>query len=821
MHYTLKQIAEVINVSNLEVINNQTITQVSIDSRTVNANNQVLFFAIVGDTNNGHDFISALINKGVTAFVVVKMFNTSTFKKDISFLKVADTTLALQEFAKHHRAQYNIPVLAITGSRGKTIIKEWLYQLLCDKVKVVRSPLSYNSQVGVPLSLLSMSSEDELGVFEAGISQMHEMDCLQNIIQPNFGLLTNIGAEHEENFHSINDKISEKLKLFKACDVLICCKDDNTVFNQIEISKIPVYTWSMLDSSANMYVSEIKKHQNGVKATIVFNNDQVNIELPFSDSASLQNAFHCTATLKVLKYNLKQFENKFNTLSVIQTKLEVKSSVNQSLIINDTYVFDLNTLRISLDRLAQIVPVTQTRVLILSDATLSKNVVSQLQNQLTQLISLYAIKKLYLVTSSQEKYTNLQSHTEVNIFNDNKSLSVFLKKNPLSNCGILVKGTIGSNMNSIINLLELKTHNTTLNINLKAVEENYRFFSSLLNPNTKKMVMLKAFAYGAGYYEMAKTLEYANVNYLGLAYIDEAILLRKKGITTSIMVMVPEISQFHLFVQYNIEPVVSSIHFLKALLIFCEDEGVFLNIHLELDTGMNRLGIKTDALKEAIHLLKHQKRVVVKSVFSHLVASNDPTLDEFTRSQIKLFEANSNQLTTKLGYSLLRHILNSSGIERFVKQQYEMVRLGVGLYGVSTANIIQNKIKLVGSLKTKITQIKKIKKGESVGYGRKFIAHTDKTIAVIPIGYADGFPRMLGNEKTHVYINGTAALVIGDICMDMCMIDISKIKVELGDEVVIYETPQQLKKLAKNAHTIPYEMLTNVSERVKRVYYFE
>ena len=825
MHYKLEEIAEIVKGEIVYGSKNVIINKVSIDSRTISLSEQTLFFALRGKQHDGHDFISELIHgKKAHYYVVDKDFDTTSFDAKNTFIQVENTLQALQDLAAFHRRKFHVPVVGVTGSNGKTIVKEWLFQLLWDTKKIVRSPRSFNSQVGVPLSILEMDNEDELAIFEAGISEPGEMQRLEKMVAPTIGIFTNIGLAHSQGFRTQEEKIREKLKLFSHSKTIVYCKDYKEIDVEIQSLKLPSFTWSYEDGTADLFVkTKTFTPENYTQLVVYGLKSNIELTIPFVDPISIENAVHCLSVILVLDLYNSKIQLNFPKLEAVEMRLEVKSATHQSILINDTYNSDILSLSIALDHLDRINQAGNEKVLILSDIYESGKSQQNIYKMLNELVRSHPIDKLFLVGKNGVSYEQLITACADKVsFEKTDGLIEYLKSAPIKNSSILIKGSRKFEFEKITSFLEVKSHKTRLEINLRAIEHNYNFYKSLIKPSTKKMAMLKAFAYGAGYYEIAKTLAFSNIDYFGVAYADEAIFLRNKGIQTPIMVMLPEPDQFQLYEDYKIEPVIYSRPILDELISFSEKNPKSdLKIHLELDTGMHRLGFVAEELEDLCHVLGTKFKFKVQSVFSHLVSGENKDFDSFTLGQITDFKQMCEKLEERLNYKFIKHILNSSGIERFPDAQMDMVRLGIGLYGVSANEHILSKLTLAGSLKTHVAQVKKVKKGMSVGYGRAFMVNKESDIAIIPIGYADGIPRALGNGKGTVMVNGKEVPFVGNICMDMCMIDVSGLNVEIGQEITIYNNNHKLFKWAKVLNTIPYELLTSVSERVKRIYFFE
>lgn len=800
------------------------VDSISIDSRSLQNDANTLFFAITGPNHDGHAYIEELIQKGVQYFVVTKI--PEKVASDANFLVVENTLDALQKFAAYYRSQFDFPIIGITGSNGKTIIKEWLNFLLSPDYNIIRSPKSYNSQVGVPLSILGINEKHNLGVFEAGISMMNEMEKLQKIIQPTIGILSNIGSAHDEGFPSVAEKIKEKLKLFTSVNVLILNK--NKTICAFVNPKIKLFSWCSDDKSADVYVTK-KNIGDLTELQVTYREDTFPITIPFQDQASIENAIHCMMVMLYFGYNHKVIQTRMALLYPVEMRLKVKNGIYNCTLIDDSYSSDFQSLKIALDFLEH-----QTRAdmanwrskqhkkktIILSDIFQSGLSNEELYSQVSQLIISNKINRVIGIGETISDYKNKFINC-ITFKNVSEFMAGFDDLN-FENETILIKGARDFHFEEIVFLLEEKTHETVLEINLNAISHNLNFFKSKLDPKTKMMVMVKAFGYGSGGFEIAKLLEHHKVDYLGVAFADEGISLKNAGITVPIMVLNPETTSFSAIIQHHLEPEIYSVKGLKAFLKIAEQKKLkHFPIHIKIDTGMHRLGFEEENLKDLIQILKGNEKVQIKSILSHMATSDDLKHDAFSKSQIALFEKLSTQMQTELNIKPIRHILNTSGITNYPEAQYDMVRLGIGLYGISNDDEEQKELENVGTLKSVISQIRTIDKGESVGYGRKFMADRTTKVATIPIGYADGIRRSWGNGVGYVTINGKQAKIIGSICMDMLMVDVTDIDCKEGNTVIVFGENPTVSFMAKQLNTIPYEILTNISQRVKRVFFRE
>ena len=805
------------------------------DSRSLSFPEETLFFALPAKRNTGANYIPELIARGVRNFVV----SEEDFSKEelgmkhegqgsaegnvsLNYLVVPSPLKALQRLAEQHRGKFGIPVVGITGSNGKTVVKEWLHQLLGNERRIVRSPRSYNSQIGVPLSVWQMDEDSELAIFEAGISEPGEMRALQNIIKPTIGILTNIGGAHQENFFTLQEKCMEKLTLFKDCDVVIYNGDDEFISNCVAKSMLSAreIAWSCKDMERPLYISKIEKKEDGTLISYRYLDMDNSFTLPFIDDASIENSLHCLAACLYLMLPAEQITERMATLEPVAMRLEVKEGKNGCLLINDSYNSDLGSLDIALDflyRRSQSVGLKRT--LILSDILETGQNVPTLYRQVAQLVASRGIERIIGVGEDISLCAD-RFNMERDFFPDTPSLIKAIEsgKLKLENEIILIKGARKFGFDALTELIEKKVHETILEVNLGAMVANLNHYRSYLKPETKMVCMVKASAYGAGSYEIAKTLQEHRVDYLAVAVADEGSELRKAGITANILIMNPEMTAFKTMFDYKLEPEVYSFHLLEALIREAEKEGIAnFPIHVKIDTGMHRLGFAPEEVPLLIDRLRRQNAVIVKSVFSHLVGSDSPLFDSFTRRQIETFEKAAGELQAAFPHKILRHICNSAGIERFPGAQFDMVRLGIGLYGI---NPIDNSVMHnVSTLKTTILQIHDVSEDETVGYSRKGHLTRLSRIAALPIGYADGLNRHLGNGHCYCMVNGQRAYYVGNICMDVCMIDVTDIDCKEGDTVEIFGDHLPVTVLSDALETIPYEVLTSVSGRVKRIYY--
>jgi alanine racemase len=817
-HYSIDRIAGVLQVSYLQQADmHGRIEHLLIDSRRIIHPSTALFFSLKTSRRDGHDFIQEAYNKGVRHFIVQQQVDVKALS-GANVLLVSDTLKALQQLAAYHRQQFSIPVIGITGSNGKTIVKEWLYQLLSDHYNIIRSPKSYNSQVGVPLSVWQLQPQHTLAIFEAGISQSGEMAALQQIIQPTIGILTNIREAHADGFSDSQEKLVEKQKLFASAKAVVCSPEK---LEPLSFQQEHIFSWGEQKDN-KVVISNINKQL--AETTIHFTNASLNesISIPFTDDASVENAITCLTVCLYLEVPFTDIKEKFNQLRSVSLRLELKSGLHNTTIINDSYSADLSSLTIALNMLQQQSQHTK-RSIILSDFQLTEDQEAETYTAIAALLQHHNINRLITVGEKTKQLLAplVAGDIEVQSFSSTSELAEQLPALGFQNETILIKGARVFELDRIAQLLEQKTHQTVLEINLSAIVRNIRAYQQLLKPSTKIMAMVKAFSYGSGSYEIANLLQFMKADYLAVAFTDEGVALRKAGITLPIMVMNPEPVTFDALIDHNLEPELFSFSILHAFESFLEKEGISsYPVHLKIDTGMHRLGFMLNELPALADVLK-KNSFTVQSVFSHLAASEDPAEDEFTLLQAKRFEEACTFLQSILDYTFIRHLDNSHGTIRHPQLQYDMVRLGIGMYGVSSA---KGKLQLEEALhlKTTIAQIKQLQPGDTVGYNRRGVITKPSTIATVRIGYADGYPRNLSSGKGHMLVNGKPAPVIGTVCMDMTMLDITGIAdVHEGDEIIVFGPKLSVVEVAKQSQTIAYELMTGISQRVKRVYFEE
>lgn len=791
-----------------------------------------LFFAIKGPRRDGHSFLAPLYEKGVRNFVVSEPVDVAALP-GANVVSVKDVLNALQLLVAHHRKLFSLPVIGITGSNGKTIVKEWLNQLLDDRYAVIRSPRSYNSQIGVPLSVWALNERHELGIFEAGISQSGEMDRLQKIIQPTIGVFTNIGEAHSEGFLNLRQKVNEKLRLFTHVQALVYCKDAPEINEGVaslwqQLNKggqggFEIFNWSTV-TEATLQVLTIFKEGSTTLITAMYKEQTLSVTIPFTDDASVENAIHCWCVLLHLGVEPAVIALKMLQLAPVAMRLELKKGINNCSVINDSYSADLSSFNIALDFLSQQRQHSRHTV-ILSDILQSGRNEKELYREVAQALVQRGVTRLIGIGEKMMQHQGifrLSAIPELSFYPSVEAFRHDFHHLAFRDESILLKGARVFELEQIDRLLEQKVHQTVLEIDLNALGHNLKQYQQLLKPSTKLMAMVKAFSYGSGSYEIANALQFHKVDYLAVAYADEGVELRKGGINLPIMVMNADTTGFDVLVQYNLEPDLYSPGLLRAFEAFLKGEGIRqFPVHIELETGMNRLGFSPDELPVPLAALQ-EDTFTVKSVFSHLAASEEAQHDAFTQQQADLFHRMVDAIRGVVTYPFLRHIDNTAGIARHPELQLDMVRLGIGLYGIDSGNTHQLELKEVSTLIATIAQIKELEAGETVSYGRKGVASRHTRIGTVRIGYADGYPRNLSNGIGKMWVKGKLAPVIGTVCMDMVMIDITDIPhVQEGDEVILFGRELPVSQVAQWAQTIPYEMLTGISQRVKRVYFEE
>jgi len=796
------------------------------DSRRLLFPDKTVFFALVSSQNNGHKFIADLIAKGVRCFVVSQLPNNYHSLKEVSFILVENTLRALQKLAAWHRKKFETPITSITGSNGKTIVKEWLAQLLSTDHYVVKNPRSYNSQTGVPLSVWQITTAHDMGIFEAGISLPNEMDHLKSIIQPDFGVFTNIGPAHDEGFPDRQTKIREKLKLFTNVDWFVYRNDHVLLHDEVcrwkyDYPKVKTYDWGNKRGSF-LQVVERKQSSIGCETQVlVEGKGKMFFTIPFFDDASFENAMHCILFLILKGYDASDVQNRIMNLQPVSMRLEMLQGINDCSIINDVYNSDLLSLSVALDFMGNQVK-QKKKVVILSDILQTGMQPKSLYSEVAVLLKAHRVDQFFAIGSDLQNAASCFQGIKTFYYKTTHDFINEFDAALFRNQGVLVKGAREFGFEKIIDLLQQKDHQTLLEINLDALIHNLNVYKNLLNNGTRMMCMVKAFSYGSGSYEIARVLQYHHIDYLAVAFADEGKELRNAAISLPIVVLNPELSNLDILFRYNLEPEIYSLPLLKRIAQFAADRQNFgepFAIHLKVDTGMHRLGFLPDEIPQVLQILADHPQIKLASVFSHFAASDQQEFDDFTHYQFDLFHDICNTIADHVKYEFLKHISNTSAIARFPQMQLDMVRLGIGLYGVDGNEEIRRLLQTVMSFRSVVSQIKTIKAGETVGYNRSGKTSKDTEIAVVPLGYADGLRRSILNG--YLLVNGQKAPFLGNISMDMCTLDVSGLDVKVGDEVEVFGKQLPVEKIAEILHTIPYEVFTSVAARVKRLYYRE
>ena len=811
MRYTVNEIAA---ITNAEVIGEKDliIKNIAFDSRIIYATKNTAFIAINTPKNSGEKFIESAVDRGIK--VVVSEHHYPQFE-NITWIIVENAVQFLQKLAKYHFEHAHLKSIGITGSNGKTILKEWLYQCLWNEFPTVKSPKSFNSQIGLPLSLLQINKCHKLGIFEVGISMPHEMETLENIFHPQIGLLTHIGTAHAANFSSEEELIDEKIKLFKDCEVIIYNGDNSLVDQKIKelYSSKKLITYGLLKSN-NVFLQMNVKDEDLV---VRYFEEEICFPAHQRDEATLSNALALLTVLKELSIDNENIVEKINALKAVEMRLEAIEGIKNNIIINDSFNLDLDSLKTALQFLNEYNK--SKKSLVLTDIFDVNSNSQELYEEVSELVNEQKFDSVFLIGEEITRFRELFKAKTFTFINT-KELIDSKHLTDIENQIVLLKGARKFEIEKLKDLLELRKHDTVLEINLNAILHNINYHKSLLKPSTKMMAMVKANAYGLGSYEISEFLQHHHIDYLGVAFADEGVELRKKGITTPIVVMNPEQHSYDTIIQYNLEPEIYSFRVLELFYEAAQKSGYNKEypIHIKLETGMHRLGFKEHELDDLIETL-HHKNLRVQSIFSHLSSSDVPEERDFTLKQLETFNKNSSYLIENIGYQPMRHILNSSGITNYTEHQYDMVRIGIGMLGESPAPEIQKQLRSTVSFKTVISQISTVENGESVGYSRKYRTNHPTKIATIPVGYADGIPRLIGNLTGNVGINKTLAPIVGNICMDMMMINVDEVQnVKEGDKVTIFNAKPTLKEFAGYCRTITYEVLTSISPRVKRIY---
>lgn len=819
MKYTISDIAEVLSLPQPKHPDYHIDTLLT-DSRSLTYPELSLFFALSTTNNDGHKYINDLYSSGVRNFVVDHL--DDSMPQDANYLVVDDVTKALQTVAAFHRSHFNVPVIGITGSRGKTTLKEWLYQLLNAELRVIRSPRSFNSQIGVPLSVWEMNDKQDLALFEAGISTVGEMDAISKVINPTIGIITNIGDEHSDGFKSIEEKCDEKVRLFSGCSTIIYSADDSVICGSIEKAglKNRGFTWSLKGKAADVQATVVRDGHCSLE--YVYVGERHVVELPFCSAEDIENMLNAICALIVLGVSDDVLQSRVGALRHVNTRLAVIEGVNHCMLIFDSYANDYHSLSSALDFVHRRVTDDVTITVIMGDLNLENGDLLSTYKETGKLFERKNVTRLICIGKNADAMAKAfgpekQSYGSFDEFINSVSTTNFDHEM------ILVSGLTEKDSEQLGNLLEAKRHETVLEVNLDAVVHNYNNFRSRLKPSTGIVAMVKASGYGAGSMEIAKTMQSQGAAYLAVAVVDEGVDLRNAGITMPIMVLNPKVTNYRTLFKYRLEPEIYSVEILKEII----REGKKLNVtdypvHIKIDTGMHRLGFLYEELKEVVDILKSQNVVSPRSMFSHLAAADCPEMDDYTYSQFDYFDKCCSYVQDNFDFHILKHILNSTGITRFPQYQFDMVRLGICLYGMPTLpDHSQGDLRPVSSLRTVVIAVREWPEGTTIGYSRRGVLKRDSRIATIPIGYADGLNRHFGCGNASVWINGHRCPIVGNVCMDVCMVDVTDTECKVGDSVEIFGDNIAVMELADTLGTIPYEILTSVSERVKRVYYRE
>jgi len=821
--YTPNQIAKILETSDSNIIDLEaTVTTLGLDTRNLLNPTYTLYFALRGNLHHGHDFIEDAFDKGVKNFVVNNDYIIPA-TINANFYFVHNTLDALQTLSKFHKESFTLEnVIGITGSNGKTTIKEWLGQLLSEK-KVVKSPKSYNSQTGVPLSLWQINKEHKTGIFEAGISQKGEMIRLQKMIRPDIGIMTNIGDAHAAGFKSMKEKLKEKIILFQEAETIIFNEDDLLIAFEIKetYSNKKLLSWGFHQQSSFCQIIDIAKQKNLSSIKIRKDKFDYTLQVPFSDDASIQNIMHCVVLLLYVNYSFEEIQQKVMTLHNLPMRLEMKEGIDGSIIINDTYNADMQSLQVALDFLNQQAGFSE-KMLIISEFEQSDLSFLQFSTVLASFIKQYEIKTVIGIGNKMVDLDKILGNDVLfYAFLNATEVSNNLAKIDIQNKAILIKGARKYQLDTIVQLLSAKSHSVVLETDLHALDHNLSFFSKKLNKNTGVIAVIKASAYGSGSHELGKFLEYKKVAYLAVAFVDEGIALRANGLTLPIMILNPDVSHLEDFLEYNLEPEVYSLEFLEDLIKSIDSLpfNPLVKVHLKLDTGMHRLGFMSEDIEKLMNVLKNNDHVYISSIFTHLSSSEDSGDDSFTHIQVKTFNHLYQKITSEIGYSPKKHVLNTSGILRFPEYHFDLVRLGLGLYGIDSTQMYVGELEKVHTLKAKIIQIKSLSDSDFIGYNRKGKLSKPGQIAIVNIGYADGLMRTSGNGRYTLDIQGKEFPIIGNVCMDLTIVDIgTNSGLKVGDEVIIFGKQKAIEHFADVNHTIPYEILSRISSRVKRIY---
>ena len=826
--YTPEQIAEIIQGDLITHEHRRPVHHLVFDTRKIIFPEASVFFALKTDKNDGHLFIRNAYHSGIRVFVIDSEIESNFLLSDVTIIEVDNVIDALQDLARYHRSLFSLPIIGITGSNGKTIVKEWLNQLLNPEFRIIRSPRSYNSQIGVPLSVWQLDDQAQMGIFEVGISQPREMDKLEPVVRPTIGVFTTIGDSHDRGFKSTVEKIHEKLSLFSESQKLIYSTDfvglDKEIKRFVKESNpsLELKTWSFNKRRVvNLSIYKTKRAQDHTLLFARYKREEISLKVPFTDKASLENVATCWLLMLEKGYQNAIISGRILELQSISMRIEQKKGINNCILINDAYSFDIKAFEIALDFLNQHALLSRKTLFLSSFQELGEKNDARYK-MAAKITAAFKLDRLFLIGEEISSFSGLfSSIEEVHTYESTEAFLLEASTIPFNNEAILLKGSRRFGFEQIEQFLSDKSHDTTFEINLDAIKQNFECYKKMLKPKVKVMVMVKAFSYGSGSSELANYLQYHNADYLAVAYTDEGVKLRKDGIELPIMVMNPERGSLNKIVRYNLEPVIYDLkqfnHFTQYLRSI--GNNVILPIHVEINTGMNRLGIEPNLVFELCKRLRSEQDFFkVESIFTHLSAADEEAGFKSCNQQVASFNSCYEQLAAMLSYSPLKHVCNSAGIVNFPDFHFDMVRLGLGVYGIDPTGKVQSDLLGSGKFKTVISQIRNVSKGASVGYGIQSIVDRPTTLATIAIGYADGIRRSFGEGKVSFLVNEKFSPIIGTVCMDMCMLDISDIEASEGDEVIIFGPERPLQDLCTEIDMIPYEMLTGISERVKRIY---
>lgn len=825
MKYSIKEIANILHLPTGNLADEKAgVSYLLTDSRSLTFPEDTLFFAIRTNSNDGHSYIASLYERGVRNFVVDNVYGVPSVFNDANFLVVKSPVAALQSIATYHRRRFNIPVIGITGSRGKASVKEWLYQLLKDDYNIVRSPRNFDSQIGVPLSLWEIDDNTTLAIVEAGISQASEMQALQAMIRPTIGIFTNLSEEHDDGFSSRKQKASEKAALLTACECIIYNADDEIISETVEpiLSVAQEVAWSSKNAEASFFISEIEKNDGHTHISYSYMGVPADLEIPFVNDYDIENVINCVAVMIYMHIRPEIIAQRVAKLSKVGSRLNVIEGVNNCIVIADSYTSDFNSLNPAIDFTSRRMSAGMSLTVILSDVLHESVEDEELYENVAKLLEMKNVRRLIGIGRKISQYS-YKFDFDAQFFDTTEDFLTEISQSDFEDEAILVKGAPEFGFDRIAEMLDARKHQTVLEVNLSAALHNYNVYKSLVPPSTGVICMVKASGYGAGTFELAKTLQDAGAAYLAVAVHDEGVDLRKAGIKMPIMVLNPNVVSCRSMFSYKLEPEVYSIEECRVIIHEAEKFGITdYPVHIKLDTGMHRLGFVKESLPELVELLRSQNAIKPVTVFSHLSVADYPTQDEYTQKQFDCFDECCEILQSGFTHRIYRHILNTAGIVRFPSRHYDFVRLGIGLYGApATDELVEKKLQPVSSLYSVIISIKEWQAGTTIGYGRKGVLHRDSRIATIPIGYADGMDRHFGNGGANMYVNGTICPIIGNICMDMCMVDVTDADCKVGDQVEIFGRHISVMELARTQGTIPYEILTSIAPRVKRVHYRE